>query len=38
MHAKIVKQESPQSFRFNQKYVKIMCFAKFAELCLKGSN
>ena len=24
MHAKIVKQESPQSFRFNQKYVKIM--------------
>ena len=31
MHAKIVKQESPQSFRFNQKYVKIFCFAKFAE-------
>ena len=25
MHAKIVKQESPQSFRFNQKYVKIIC-------------
>ena len=38
MHAKIVKQESPQSFRFNQKYVKIMCFANFAELRTKGFN
>ena len=38
MHAKIVKQESPQSFRFNQKYVKIVRFAKFAELRKKGLN
>ena len=38
MHAKIVKQESPQSFRFNLKYVKMMCFAKFAELRTKGFN
>ena len=38
MHAKMVKQESSQSFRFNQKYVKMMCFAKFAELRTKGFN
>ena len=38
MHAKIVKQESPQSFRFNQKYVNIIRFAKFAELKTKGFN
>ena len=38
MHAKIVKQESPQSFRFNQKYVKIIRFARFAELRTKGFN
>ena len=38
MHAKIVKLESPQSFRFNQKYVKIICFAKFAELRTEGFN
>ena len=38
MHAKIVKQESPQSFRLNQKYVKMMCFAKFAVLRTKGFN
>ena len=38
MHAKIVKQESPQSFRFNQKYVKNMCFAKLAELRTKVIN
>ena len=38
MHAKIVKQESHQSFRFNQKYVKMICFAKFAELRTKGFN
>ena len=38
MHAKIVKQESPQSFRFKQKYVKMVCFAKFAELRTKGFN
>ena len=38
MHAKIVKQESPQSFRFTQKYVKIISFAKFAELRKKGFN
>ena len=38
MHAKIVKQEFPQSFRFNQKYVIIMYFTKFAELRTKGFN
>ena len=38
MHAKILKQESPQSFRFKQKYVKIIYFAKFAELRIKGFN
>ena len=38
MHAEIVKQEFPQSFRFNQKYVNIMRFAKFAELRIKGFN
>jgi len=38
MHAKIVKQESLQSFRFNQKYVKIVCFAKIADLRTKGFN
>ena len=38
MHAKIVKQESPQSFRFNQKYVKMARFTKFAELRTKGFN
>ena len=38
MHAKIVKQESPQSFRFNQKYVKIVYFAKFSDLRTKGFN
>ena len=38
MHAKIVKQESPQSFRFNQKYVKMMYFTKFVELRTKGFN
>ena len=38
MHAKMVKQESPQSFRFNQKYVKMVYFAKFAELRTKGFN
>ena len=38
MHAKMVKQESPQSFRFNQKYVKMLYFAKFAELRTKGFN
>ena len=38
MHAKIVKQESPQSFRFNQKYVNMVCFAKFSELRIKGFN
>lgn len=38
MHAKMVKQESPQSFRFKQKYVKMVCFAKFAELRTKGFN
>mgnify|MGYP003297706659 FL=1 len=38
MHAKIVKQESPQSFRFNQKYVRMIYFAKFAELRTKGFN
>ena len=38
MHAKIVKQESPQSFRIKQKYVKMMCFAKIAELSTKGFN
>ena len=38
MHAKIVKQESPQSFRLNQKYVKIICFVKLAELRTKGFN
>ena len=38
MHAKIVKQESPQSFRFNQKYVKIMRLANFAELRTEGFN
>ena len=38
MHAKIVKQESPQSFRFKQKYVKIIRFTKFADLRTKGIN
>ena len=38
MHAKMVKQESSQSFRFKRKYVKMMCFAKFAELRTKGFN
>ena len=38
MHAKMVKQESPQSFRFKQKYVNIVYFAKFAELRTKGFN
>ena len=38
MHAKIVKQESPQSFRFNQKYVKIIPFAKFADLRTERFN
>jgi len=38
MHAKMVKQESPQSFRFKQKYVKMMRFAIFAELRTKGFN
>ena len=38
MHAKIIKQESPQSFRFNQKYVKIMRFTKFAEFRTKVFN
>ena len=38
MHAKIVKEGSSQSFRFNQKYVKIIRFAKFAELRTKGFN
>ena len=38
MHAKMVKQESPQSFRFKQKYVIMMYFAKFAELRTKGFN
>ena len=38
MHAKMVKQESPQSFRFKQKYVRMMYFAKFAELRTKGFN
>ena len=38
MHAKIVKQESPQSFRFKQKYVKMMCSSKFAKLRTKRFN
>ena len=38
MHAKMVKQESPQSFRFNQKYERMIHFAKFAELRTKGFN